>query len=1053
MANEDIVKQSGIAKIFKDDRGGVSLYSNPIIGIVKNNIDPLRAGKVQVYLMRLNGADQDDPNNWTWVNYLSPFFGYTPNTGSPNSDGTYVGNKNSYGFWATPPDIGTEVVCIFINGLPELGYYIGGIPEPSLTHMVPAIGASDNIIPNAGEAQSYGGATRLPVSEYNDANDKQSNSNTPQDTPRPIHSYQAAILNKQGLLRDPDRGPISSSSQRESPSRVFGMSTPGRPIYSGGYNDATISDAVKNESIPDKNFKVVGRVGGHTLVMDDGDLVGRDQLLRLRTATGHMILLNDYAQTLFIIHANGQSYIELGKEGTIDMFSTNSVNVRTQGDLNLHADNNVNINAAKDLNISATNINVESLENTTQFVGTNYKSFTKGDYTVKVNSKMSLYSKGDSSVKSDTTAFVNGAKVHLNTGASSLVPQEVKQLPVTAHTDTLYDKIKGWAPAPGKLSSIASRAPSHSPWANANQGVDVKVDSSADANFPSAPSASVQSLNESISPNGVTPTNSILASTVPNIGSLPGAVDSAATTSLVSQMAVNAAIGPSADAVKGLAGIVNSGATTYASMGTMGFNPSNLVDSGILKPGADVAVNAAINNGKSITEAMPVNMFTGKNGITSVQGLVNNIPGQAAIASTLLNNSQAGLKAEGVIKGTESASQIGGLLVSGATAGVKATLAGAGLSNVPLDPGMFTNPAAKISDVKKLIAGGNLAGTLADKAGNALGGINISKALKGVAAGAFNLVTGAWKSLTAGKAQNLTAINAANSASSLPEVSAGAITDITGKLASTAVTAATNAATGPLGVLAVNAVTGGMGGPLTGIAINAIAGGSGGSNPSSAIPGINALSGIPGGSSAVTSIVANGFGTSIPPGTSQIASTIKNVAGSMLNGSGGAASAIAGVQTNLQSAGGLTALASSGLGPKDAASLMGAIQAAGGGGAVDVKAPVVALNTFNTAGLEAQSKSLLGDSKIPPLNFNGIKVVERTPSQLAEYDTAKTELTSLQDTQWDLRKSLADAKYNLKKGNGSQDQVDSAEAAYKENLQKQEELKKQIALLSTVQIA
>ena len=49
--------------------------------------------------------------------------------------------------------------------------------------------------------------------------------------------------------------------------------------------------------------------------------------------------------------------------------------------------------------------------------------------------------------------------------------------------------------------------------------------------------------------------------------------------------------------------------------------------------------------------------------------------------------------------------------------------------------------------------------------------------------------------------------------------------------------------------------------------------------------------------------------------------------------------------------------------------------------------------------------------------------------------------------------TFEDAKYNLKKGNGSQDQVDSAEAAYKENLQKQEELKKQIALLATVQIA
>jgi uncharacterized protein (DUF2345 family) len=61
--------------------------------------------------------------------------------------------------------------------------------------------------------------------------------------------------------------------------------------------------------------------------------------------------MSDDGQCLHIIHANGQSWVELGKEGTIDMYATNSVNIRTQGDLNLHADNNININAKNDLNI------------------------------------------------------------------------------------------------------------------------------------------------------------------------------------------------------------------------------------------------------------------------------------------------------------------------------------------------------------------------------------------------------------------------------------------------------------------------------------------------------------------------------------------------------------------------------------------------------------------------------------------------------------------------------------------------------------------------------
>ncbi len=159
--SEDIVKLRGTFKAYQDDRGGASLIPHPVIGIVKNNVDPMHSGKIQVYINRLNSSEDDNPAYWTTVSYMSPFFGYTPNTGSPDSDGKYINNPNSYGFWATPPDIGTQVVCIFVNGDPNFGYYIGGIPIEGLIHMTPAVGASSNVIPNTGEADGYGGATRL----------------------------------------------------------------------------------------------------------------------------------------------------------------------------------------------------------------------------------------------------------------------------------------------------------------------------------------------------------------------------------------------------------------------------------------------------------------------------------------------------------------------------------------------------------------------------------------------------------------------------------------------------------------------------------------------------------------------------------------------------------------------------------------------------------------------------------------------------------------------------------------------------------------------------
>lgn len=1044
MANEDIIKLRGTINNYKDDRGGANLYPHPIVGIVKNNIDPLRTGKIEVYLDRMNGANPDNPLNWTPVSYMSPFFGYTPNTGSPDDEGTYLGNRNSYGFWATPPDIGTQVVCIFINGQPDRGYYIGGIPLIGLTHMVPAIGASPNIIPNDGEANSYAGADRLPVTEYNDANPKQDNSSSPIGQARPVHSFHAATLNNQGLIRDPDRGPISSSSQRESPSKVFGISTPGRPIYKGGYTNETIGAAIKDSSTPNDNFKVVGRTGGHTFVMDDGDLEGRDQLMRLRTSGGHMVLMNDYAQTLFIVHANGQSYIELGKEGTVDIFTTNSFNVRTQGDINLHADNNVNIKAAKDLNISADNINIESMKNTSQFVGEKFKQFTKGDHTVKVKSKLSMESTGETGIKSGAEVVISGGpNVHLNTKTPSLVPEEVKQIPIIAQTDTLYDSEKGYNPAPGKLETIVSRAPAHSPWANANQGVDVKVNASADANMPAAPSPSVTAVNAATSGASFTPTTPALAATVPSI-------PNPSTNALVSAMAVNTSAGPAAAiALAGSAGVVSTAGATTAAIGNLGLSPKNLENAGILKPGASNAVTSLIASGKSLDQALPTNLFTGKDGISSLNNFINNPAAQVKVGQAMLTGIMGALKAEGVITGAESPTQTGGLVLSAATVGLGPTLDFAktvapGASGAELSSALANASANPlVSSAKNVIASGNLATGMADKATGALGGISVADNLKGLAAGAFSKIIGSFKTLTGGKPQNLLAVNTGAAA----ESAATATTDAGGMTPPERLSSVLSNAFGvqPGGQLrtaleggsaTINAAVNAAGTPEEKMAVgmstmNKIA---------QNLPGIPGIPGIPGGLSAVTNIVTPGAGG--VPGTEEITKGLKDAAASISGQIPDIGSKINSITSGIANAGGLTALAASGLPPGAAAELQGAISSLGAGG--QVKAPTVGADTFDVSGLLNQAKNLLGDSKIPIPNLGAIKI-PTTPldaGQVAEYNKLKAEADKLNDESFDTRKAFWDARYKF--GVDSTEAL-TAEEKYKAVMKKLESVNQKMA--------
>jgi hypothetical protein len=116
-----------------------------------------------------------------------------------------------------------------------------------------------------------------------------------------------------------------------------------------------------DNSITSSDVNVIGRRGGHSLVMDDGNIEGKDNLVRVRTSGGHQITMSDDGNFLYIIHANGQAWLELGQEGTLDVYATNSVNVRTQGTINLHADEDINMFAGKKINMkSAGNTTIET---------------------------------------------------------------------------------------------------------------------------------------------------------------------------------------------------------------------------------------------------------------------------------------------------------------------------------------------------------------------------------------------------------------------------------------------------------------------------------------------------------------------------------------------------------------------------------------------------------------------------------------------------------------------------------------------------------------------
>ena len=306
----DVFKPRGKLKKNQPGAGVASVIQVPILCTVMSTVDPTHQGRIAVYPSENLDKDAYNANNWLWVGRLATFAGQTAPLGADEIGeyGSYTQNPSSYGQWNAPPDKQTQVICIFVNGDPNYGFYIGTIPKPETLSMIPAIGASENVTLNGAEAASYGGATRLPTTNINTNNKDIADGVNYLKDAKPIHSFTASIMQQQGVLRDKYRGPIGSSATREASSRVgWGVSTPGRPVYIGGATDEDIAGKLGDDP---QDFRVVTRRGGHSLVMDDGDIIGRDQLIRLRTSLGHQILMSDDGQMLSILHANGQSYIE-----------------------------------------------------------------------------------------------------------------------------------------------------------------------------------------------------------------------------------------------------------------------------------------------------------------------------------------------------------------------------------------------------------------------------------------------------------------------------------------------------------------------------------------------------------------------------------------------------------------------------------------------------------------------------------------------------------------------------------------------------------------------
>jgi hypothetical protein len=429
----------GIEGGFSDTQDNTWYFKNkysvgdtgPYVGVVKNTIDPLRMGRLGVHIpalsktegeTRSDGAQKIPAESLIWCQYLSPFYGAKPFRATSKTDPyDYQQSQTAYGMWAIPPDVDTNVLVIFAKG--EKGnanaFWIGCIQEPLTNQQVPGLGATVNTV-----AESQGGdfsqskediygTTILPAGEKN--KNMFADGETVESANQwkyPINTDLADQLMRQGLVADQVRGTTTSSARRESPSAVFGINTPGR---------IKADSRTPNVGI-DGTPLAVDRAPGHSFVMDDGAADGTNQLTRLRTASGHQLLMHDTEGVVYIANGSGNAWIEMDSEGRIDVYSgIGGINMRTQGDFNLHSDANINMHAAGQIRMSATNEIVKSAGTYMLNLGEKgiFNSSQKGSIRDYARDGLTSYTDGQQLHGAVGQIALSGSQVHMNSYPAS----------------------------------------------------------------------------------------------------------------------------------------------------------------------------------------------------------------------------------------------------------------------------------------------------------------------------------------------------------------------------------------------------------------------------------------------------------------------------------------------------------------------------------------------------------------------------------------------------------------------------------------------------------
>lgn len=456
------------------------------VGRVVDTNDPMQMGRLRVYVA---GLDRNIANvgDLPFAIYCSPFAGHQQVQSRGPEDGTYTTGPVAYGMFAIPK-VGTDVLIAHLNGDPNYRIWFGAlygqllsgtIPHGRYTFNNPDAAAGDLDGPLSAAEQPIEPLYGNQTSAYTRTTAVASNDGATSTTPRKNFEWRVRGADFQGAgLGNIQRNLPDQKVSKLTDDRNYDYTEEdGTKFHQGNFTQGYATSRIEPNATYDPNLVDGGQnldpqtyswttPGFSSIAMDDRPENAR---MRLRTGSGHQILLDDTNERIYISTVEGNNWIEMDQSGNVDIYAARRVSIHAAMDVNItteqtfrvYAKEGIHMTSEGEFRVTAANDFILKTGGNVQATAASDINVTsKGDTNIKAGGNLNLQSGGDSNINAGGQgAWSTGSSLNFLASAEMLLTSpdielNGPQAASASNADTAQDN----------EAYFTNRVPEHEPW-------------------------------------------------------------------------------------------------------------------------------------------------------------------------------------------------------------------------------------------------------------------------------------------------------------------------------------------------------------------------------------------------------------------------------------------------------------------------------------------------------------------------------------------------------------------------------------------------------------